>query len=569
MPSSSETLAAPFAPVGLRLLVQVKLRALSNRVTEAITTAPVRFFATAACIALVWIGLYFLFYAVFEYLQQSPLEAAVAIPMVFSFFFAALLAMLTLSNAILAYMSLFLAPEAPYLLTAPIAPRSYVALKYVETLVFSSWSLVLLGLPLMIAMANISDEPWFYYPLFLVFFLGFVPIPGALGLLLAWATARFFSRALRRRLILAGALVVTLILIGFVQGVRVDSGEPNRWLSEVLLRLDFVHSALLPSAWVSRGVEHALQYRVGESLGYLSVTVANALFLSMIAVLFVAARFPVAFDRAASLRGGENRSTREPDGGVAGKVFAYLPWQMRLIAAKDLRTFARDPLQWTQLVILFGLMSLYLVNVPRFSATLEPLEGWGQIIPYLNFGAISFILATFTSRFVFPLVSLEGHQMWLVGMLPLTAGRLLLAKFAFAMTVSVSVAVSTTVLAATMLKMPPSWAVLQSTVMFAVCTGLCGLAVGIGARLPMFGERNSARIANGLGGTINLVASVSLILTMLAGMGWMGFRNVHRGFAGTVDRTSLMIAGGVAGIGFVTGALALLIGARHLKHREI
>jgi ABC-2 type transport system permease protein len=568
MPSSVDAAIAP-PPAGLPLLVRVKMRALLNRLSFAITEAPVRFFATALCMGMVWVGLYFLFHAVFEYLRQSPLEAAVAIPMVFSFFFAALLVMLTISNAILAYVSLFLGEEAPYLLSAPVSPRAYVALKYLETLVFSSWSLVLLGMPLMLAMADISDEPWFYYPLFLAFFLGFVPIPGAIGLVAAWVAARFLNRTMRRRLVLIASVVAALLVVMFVQSVQVDELQPNLWLNQVLFRLNFIQSAVLPSAWVSRGVEHALQYRINDALGYLSVTLANGMFLSMIAVLFVSARLPVAFDRAASQRGGDARPARSPAGGPAGLTFCYLPQRMRLIAVKDLRTFCRDPLQWTQLVILFGLMGLYLVNVPRFSNSLTPLDGWGMIIPYLNFGAISFILATFTSRFVFPLVSLEGHQMWLIGMVPLTPRRLIAAKFAFAMTVSVSVAVSTTVLAAVMLKMPLGWAVLQTTVMFAVCAGLCGLAVGIGARLPMFGERNAARIANGLGGTVNLVASVSLVLAMLCGMAFMGIRNANRGFDRPVDGASLLIALLIAGGGLTVGAVAMLVGARHLRRLEM
>jgi ABC-2 type transport system permease protein len=418
-------------------------------------------------------------------------------------------------------------------------------------------------------MAALSDEPWFYYPLFLAFFLGFVPIPGAVGLFTAWLAARFLTRGLRRKLTVAASVVAVLRVFGFIQSVRVDELEPNLWLNEVLFRLSFIESAVLPSAWVSRGVEHAMQARVNDALGYLAVTIANALFLSMIAVLFVSARLPVAFDRAASMRSGDARPARSPAGGLAGIVFCYLPRSMRLIAAKDLRTFRRDPLQWTQLVILFGLMGLYLVNVPRFSTTLSPLEGWGMIIPYLNFGAISFILATFTSRFVFPLISLEGQQLWLIGMGPLTAGRLLAAKFAFAMTVSVSVAVSTTLLAAVMLKMPADWAALQTVVMFAVCAGLCGLAVGIGARMPMFGERNAARIANGLGGTVNLVASVMLVLTMLCGMGFLGIRNFRGGFDRPVDLSSLLIAAGVAIFGLAAGGVAMLVGARHLRRLEV
>ncbi len=568
MPSRSD-LPAAGAVVTLSLLLRIKLRAMLNRLSQAIQEAPVKFLATAGAMAAVWLGLYVLFECIFMYLKQSPLEAAVAIPMVFSFFFVAMLLMLAISNAILAYMGLFATEEAGYLLTAPVPPRAYVALKYLETLLFSSWSLILLGLPLMAAMADISDEPWYYYPFFVAFFICFVPIPGAIGLVIAWALARYLNRGLIKKLMWGALLLAAVVVVAVVQSVEVNEEEPGQWLSQFLLHVSFVQSALLPSSWVTKGVEAAMEYRTSDALGYLAVTVANALFLSLVAVYVVSTRFSAAFDRALSTRGGERRRSSHPSGGVCGLAFWYLPRSLRLIAAKDLRTFFRDPLQWTQLVILFGLMALYLVNVPRFANGIAPLDGWGMIIPYLNFGAISFILATFTSRFVFPLISLEGRQMWLIGMLPLRTSRVLIAKFAFAMTVSVSVAVSTTALAAAMLQMPLPWACVQIAVMFAVCTGLCGLAVGVGARLPMFEQRNAARIANGFGGTVNLIASVLLVLVMLAGMSYIGVRNRNSGFAAPVDPTTLMIAAAVAGIGCLTGAFALWLGGRHFRRVEI
>lgn len=555
-------------PVGVGLLLRVKSRIILNRLQQAITDAPVRFLATAGALVAVWFGLYLLFKVVFKVLQQLQLESAIAIPMVFDFFFVAMLVMLAISNAIIAYTTLFTADEAAYLLAAPVTPRGYVLLKYLETLLFSSWSLILLGLPLMMAMADINEEPWFYFPFFIAFFIAFVPIPGALGLVLAWALARFFSRRALRRLIGGAAVLVTFAVVVFVQGMAVDETHPYRWLNDFLFRLSFVQSAFLPSAWVSKGVEAALQYRLSDAFWYLAVTVSNACFLSLLAVRLVAGRFSVAFDRAWSRRGSGDRSAVAPQRGLAGACFFYLSPRLRLIAAKDMRTFFRDPLQWTQLVILFGLMALYLVNLPRFSNGISPLEGWGMIIPFLNFGAISFILATFTSRFVFPLVSLEGQQRWLIGMLPLTARQILSAKFAFAMTVSVGVAVSTTLLAAVMLQMPAAWAALQTIATFAVCYGLCGLAVGIGARLPMYGQRNAARIANGFGGTINLVASVTHVLIMLAGMAVLGLHIRQEGFRGQVDLASILLAAAVSAWGLLVGSVALTIGARHLKRAE-
>jgi hypothetical protein len=137
------------------------------------------------------------------------------------------------------------------------------------------------------------------------------------------------------------------------------------------------------------------------------------------------------------------------------------------------------------------------------------------------------------------------------------------------MTVTVFVAISTTTLAVIMLQMPARWAAVQIVTMLAVCTGLCGLAVGLGARLPEFGQKNAARIANGFGGTVNLVASVVLVLTMLVGMAYLGIRNRHDGFTGPVTTTALAIAGGVTAVGFATGLAALAAGARHLRRVDL
>ncbi len=570
MSSSPDTsVAILHSPVGVLSLVRVKAVALRNRVSQAIADSPIKFLTTMALLGVVWVGLYLLFIAVFMFLKQSRMEAAIAIPMVFSFFFVAMLVMLTVSNAIIAYTSLFAVEEAAYLLSSPVPPRAYVWLKYFETLIFSSWSLVLLGLPLMFAMADVnSDAVGYYYLFFISFFICFVPIPGAAGLVLAWLIARFLDRNLRRRLIIIAALVLAGSLIWAIQSVTAQDAASDQWLTNFLLRINFVQSALLPSSWVVKGVEAAIESQTTLALSYLAVTVANAMFLSLIAVRIVSLKFMSAFDRALSSRGGERSTEASPAVGLASKVFFYLPLGQRLIAAKDLRTFFRDPIQWTQLVVLFGLMALYLVNVPKLSGA-KPLEGWGMVIPFLNFGALSFILATFTSRFVFPLVSLEGQQLWLIGMLPLSAWQILVAKFAFAMTVSTCVAFSTTVLAVIMLKMPLDWAVLQVAVTVATCFGLCGFAVGIGARLPMFEQRNAARIANGFGGTVNLVISVMLVLTMLSGMGAVGYHNRMRGFDEALDGPTILIVGVMIAVALVGGFAAMAIGARHLRRAEI
>ncbi len=437
------------------LLLRTKVRGLLNRVRHAVDEAPIRLSAATILVGLVWLGLYFLFVGVFQQINRTPLEATVAMPMIFNFFFLAMLVMLTLSNAIIAYSALFSRPEAMYLLTAPLTPRDVVTLKYLESLALSSWSLVLLGLPLMMAMADEAGEPVFYV-LFIAFFLSFIPIPGALGLLLAWFAGRFFPRKSVRWVVVLGVICAAALVIMAIRSMQVGHAQTELWLRQFLARMSFVESAFLPNNWVARGIDHAVYRQFSESLLYLGVTLANALFLSWLAVMVVSGYFSKAYDRASVGRSTGRRLASPASGGLPGLVFYYLPLPLRLVAAKDLRTFFRDPLQWSQLVILFGLLALYLTNMPtlrvEFSAT-----NWFLAIPFLNLCAVSLILATFTCRFVFPLISLEGQKLWLIGVLPMDRGRILQAKFAFSMTVTTLVAASAMTLAAVMLGLSFVW----------------------------------------------------------------------------------------------------------------
>jgi len=586
----------------LHLLLWVRGRRTVNRLREALREAPVRVLATAGLIALIWLGLWVLFELVFYQLRRTPLEATVAIPLVFNFFFVAMLVLLTFSNALISYSMLFGSPEAGYLLSLPVRARDVIGLKYLESLLMSSWSLFVLGLPLMLAIARQTDEPAFY-PLFVAFFLAFIPIPGALGMLAAWAAARFFPRRVLRWVVGVAAVLLIAGTLTALRMLQPTDAAAETWLRTFFAKMSFVQTALLPNNWVALGIEHAQAGRLALSGCYLGVTVANALFASWVAVLVVSRGYAVAFDRAVSGGGRDYRRGRRalPSAATAASLtspparrvasgwsvvgrwlglggssgggwpvwfFPYLAPQPRLVAAKDLRTFVRDPLQWGQLLILFGLLVLYLTNVPhlRFRSA---SAGWALLVPFLNLSAISLILATFTCRFVFPLVSLEGQKLWLIGLLPIRRSRILLAKFAFAMTVTLLVALGAMLLSIVKLELAPLWAAIHLVVITVVCFGLCAFAVGLGARLPMFRETNVARIANGFGGTTNLLASVVLVTVVLTGVAVTTWRARYLD-----ERTlpDLYILGPcvLAVLGAVAaGVAALAIGARHFNRVEV
>jgi uncharacterized membrane protein YdjX (TVP38/TMEM64 family) len=76
---------------------------LTNIVRQATREQPHKIVATALSIVLIWIGLYKLLVETFHIIQKPVLEGIVATPLIFTFFFLALSAMLAFSTAILAY----------------------------------------------------------------------------------------------------------------------------------------------------------------------------------------------------------------------------------------------------------------------------------------------------------------------------------------------------------------------------------------------------------------------------------------------------------------------------------
>jgi len=235
------------------LLGRLYLRLLSNILRQMLREQPLKLIGSTLSILLIWVGLYVLLVETFKIVRKPVLEGIVATPLIFTFFFLALSAMLAFSSAILAYGGLFRRPESAFLLTSPLHPRDMVVMRYLESLALASWSLLLMGLPLMMAIARIFDEPWTFYPLFLGLFVLFIPLPGSLGLLLAWLIAMTFPKTPRRAIVLIAALLAVIggWWIWNIIHAPVSSAD---WLQNFYDRVALVQNACLPHTWVSRAL---------------------------------------------------------------------------------------------------------------------------------------------------------------------------------------------------------------------------------------------------------------------------------------------------------------------------
>jgi ABC-2 type transport system permease protein len=488
---------------------------VANAVRGTISGSRLRLMMIVTCTAIFWAGLFGLFFEGFQFLGTYGALAGDFVEYVFSLFFLSLLVMLFFSTGIVLYSGLFQRREAAFLLTMPTSADRVFAFKFAEAVAISSWAFLLLGSPLMVAYGISVGVPWTFYVVFVGYLFAFVLIPGSVGAVAAILIARFFPR--RQKSVLAALVLASLLggiwTVGRAWRTPGEAYTPD-WLDALLGRLSFCQQPLLPSRWMSKGLVEAAKGNWNDGLFYLGVIAANA------GVAYLGAAV-VARDlyRSAYSRVQGERSSKRRVGGYAlddlfHRVFGFLPRPIRLLILKDLRTFRRDPAQWSQFLIFFGLLALYFVSIRRIGYdTQNPY--WRNLISFLNLGVTALILSTFTTRFIYPMLSLEGRNFWVLGLLPLSRSAILWGKFAFATGISLVSTEGLVILGDLMLRLSPMMIVLHMGMVLILCLGLSGISVGLGARLPNLKEDDPSRIASGFGGTLNLLVSLCYIFAIV------------------------------------------------------
>jgi ABC-2 type transport system permease protein len=144
-------------------------------------------------------------------------------------------------------------------------------------------------------------------------------------------------------------------------------------------------------------------------------------------------------------------------------------------------------------------------------------DWWRPVVSLLNLTAVAMALATFTGRFVYPLLSLEGRRLWVLTLAPWSPTRVVTAKFTFALLVGLPVSVALVVLSGKMLALSYGIIAYQAGIITCMAIGFSAGALGLGARLADYNEDNPAKLVAGYGGTINLMASLIFSGLLLVG----------------------------------------------------
>lgn len=421
------------------------------------------------------------------------------------------LSILLLSNVITALSSFFLAKDLDLLVSGPVDwLRVYLA-KLLETVLASSWMVLLMAIPMFAAYGIAYRGGWSFPLLALAVFVPFLVLPSAIGSALTLLLVNIFP-ARRTRDILSVIAVVTaagiVLLFRLVRPERLARPEGFRSLVEFVSVLRTPTSPLLPSEWAQRSIMGALTGTPDWLALYLLWTTAAA--AVVLGALLHRSLYLSGFSKAQE---SSQRSVHSGTLAALGqRVLAPLGVLRRELITKELRLFFRDTTQWSQLILLAVLVVVYVFNIKFL-----PLRGEGvtfflvNVIPFLNLVLAGFVLASIAARFIFPGVSLEGRTLWLLRSSPMRVRDLLWAKFWVGTTPLLVLAIGIVGVTDYLLQVS-AFMFLVSVLSITLMTfAVAGLAIGFGTLFPQYETENAAQIPTSFGGLLFMMASIGVI----------------------------------------------------------
>jgi len=470
-----------------------------------------------------WVGCFVFFVKALDYFQTvgdfGPLLTQRLLVLLFVTFAFVLL----ISNTVSALTTFYLADDVNLLLAAPVDPRLLHHARFVETLISSSWMVLLFGLPAFLAYGVVYEAGPLFYLGTVATLVPFLCIFGAIGVLITTGLVLLFParRARDGLLVLVGLLIGAAFLAArMLRPERLAEADGLVGFAAFLVGFGGAPSPYLPTTWAGEVLIPLLGAREGDPWFFLALLVSTAVVLFLASSTVVERVFLTAWTRAQQGRvgsGPERRLAR-----VLQRLTRPLPRTTGLLLSKDVTVFLRDASQWSQLLLLAALVGIYVFNfraLPTSDGT--PLAiVLRDVAAFCNLGLAAFVTTAVAVRFVYPMISLEGRSWWILRSAPISIRELWWSKFCIGY---VPLLVLGEVLVAAtnyFLDVGHGLTVVFALTLIPLVAAIVSLGLAFGAAYPRLDTQNAAQIATGFGAILYMVVCLGVITAVCALEAW-------------------------------------------------
>lgn len=498
----------------VRTIYSARFRIMSNKISSVHEHSLLKVFVVWLMAAGIIAGLFYVPYRSFLFLQTMGHLGNVIIDRMVYLLFMGLYVMLIFSNCIICYSTAYKANETTFFFTLPIKYSELFFIKFIDSIFLSSWMFLCFLVPIMCAYGVVRDLGWTFYASMFIYFVPFAVIAAATGCLMTMLAVRFIPIKLYR---ISGILLAILFVAGcawlFLSGRAAARSQDEAvfLLTNVIPHFGFTQFSFAPNYWISEGIFKVISASYEKSMFWLLLLLSNALVLGLIVYECAESIYYPGWVRSSFA--GKKKKYGAREGFVAKmlRVTGLVKPAMQGLIMKDLKLFWRDPLQWSQFTIFFGLLAIYFANIRNLGYQ-NILPFWKNMISFLNLAATNLTLASLSVRFVFPQLSLEGKRFWILGLAPIQVRELLMQKFWLNSLSTICISLPLILISNFMLDVSVEIMALSLLVVVLMCFSLTALCIGLGAVFPNFKEDNPAKIVSGFGGTLALVLCLVYIV---------------------------------------------------------
>ncbi|MBI2058955.1 MAG: hypothetical protein HYT87_04215 [Nitrospirae bacterium] len=514
-----------------------------------------------------WAAIFFSFLRLLRHFQSTELVGDILISKLLMMMTLLFLALLLYSSVVVAVSTLLLSKDLELLQALPVPSEALFQKKFLETLLHSSWMFLLFALPIFYAYAFLYRAGPAFYPALGAGLLAFLVIPAAVAVAIILLLGLAFPARRTRDAAFVGSIslfAALYLVIRFMRPEKLVDPSSFKSMMGYIASLRAPSSPWLPSTWLAHSILDSLAGRWDEVAFYLGllVTTAASLFILISAVMRRA--YPTLLSKAQETRRSTPTNTRKGQA-ILGRLLRPLPRPLGSVVYKEIRTFFRDPSQWSQIILIGALIVAYLYNFHALPRERFPISQFAleTIVSFLNLGLCGFVMAAMAARFVFPLISLEGRAFWLLRTAPVSARHLFAAKFFVGFVPLTALGLVLTVASNVILGSSRFMHLLSATTTFLSGIAIVALALCFGTLYPRFHVENPARISTGFGGLMYMIASMLLLALVAALEAWPVYLYYLSQFKGWTIQTHQWLGMGAS----FAAALALLVATTTLSLR--
>lgn len=425
-----------------------------------------------------------------------------------------------IGNMIVSFGTLYRSQEVHFLMTLPISHAKIFLIKFVDNFFYSSSTLTLLGLSMLLGYGSFFQLPWYFY--FVVMFfvmLPFMLIAGILATTILMMLIQVGSKVGFQWLLVMFLGVYGTFVYGYFHITNptmlveeVTKHWPN--VNEYLGYLDPPMVKVLPNHWVANFLYWAIQGEYARALPYLSLLVLTMFGLIALAGLVARKYYYQSWLAVVDLQAGKKHE-QEREGFLHLGSGERWSSPLGVVFRRDVSLFLREPSQWLHLLLMILLLVVFLISVGTMNLRFEhPVMQTNAFLVVFLFNG--FLVASIALRFVFPLVSLEGEAFWSVRVSPLSLECLYWYKAGVSL---LAVALLAELLAmSSVYLLSRDWilVLLACCVTIVVVATLTSLNLGAGGYFAVYKEKNPIRVASSQGASLTFLAGMFYLTAVTA-----------------------------------------------------